>query len=309
MPDLSPFLAPNVSPQQAQHLDPNFQIALMNMITAGKAAGRTIGIRSAWRDPQQQSSILNDSLVKRFGPDAGARWQSYLHMAGGDPVRAGEAARPWLKSIGETAWVAPPGSSNHQKGLASDLSFGGPQDIQWAHNNATQFGMNFPMANENWHVEPIGARAGVSPGMAAATNAGRGIGPIQRLIQPSQEMSPGMAAATVGATPTQNLASLFTQAPTPANTTMPPTSPSGGEADLASYGGGGSSSGGASGADFGDTITLRPFNNPDPGNGGQPLGPLAQMLAQQTEELKRQQMAGAQPVQRGQVRPAPVFIA
>lgn len=52
-------------------------------------------------------------------------------------------------------WVAPPGHSNHNKGLAVDL--GG--DLQLAHQLAPKYGLNFPMGHEPWHIEPEGIKS------------------------------------------------------------------------------------------------------------------------------------------------------
>lgn len=51
-------------------------------------------------------------------------------------------------------WVAPPGRSKHESGVAADL--GG--DLKLAKNLASKFGLYFPMAHEPWHVELIGTR-------------------------------------------------------------------------------------------------------------------------------------------------------
>lgn len=56
-------------------------------------------------------------------------------------------------------WVARPGNSNHEKGIAADL--GG--DLRLAAQLAPQFGLYFPMGHEPWHVEPIGSRSDASP--------------------------------------------------------------------------------------------------------------------------------------------------
>lgn len=53
--------------------------------------------------------------------------------------------------------AAKPGSSNHEKGLAADLAFTTPAARTWAHANAARFGLTFPLPNEPWHVELIGA--------------------------------------------------------------------------------------------------------------------------------------------------------
>ena len=51
-------------------------------------------------------------------------------------------------------YVARPGSSSHNYGLAADLSFASPEVQQWVHDNAAQYGLQFRMDHEGWHVEP-----------------------------------------------------------------------------------------------------------------------------------------------------------
>jgi len=57
--------------------------------------------------------------------------------------------------------TAVPGESNHNHGLAMDLSYG-KEGAKWAAANAARFGLHFPVRGENWHVEMIdddGSRA------------------------------------------------------------------------------------------------------------------------------------------------------
>lgn len=82
-----------------------------------------ISIQSAYRSPEHQAQLWSAAL-KKYGSEAAAR-----------------------------KWVAPPGKSNHGKGLAVDL--GG--NLACAHKNARQFGLHFPMGWEPWHIEPFGA--------------------------------------------------------------------------------------------------------------------------------------------------------
>lgn len=51
-------------------------------------------------------------------------------------------------------WVAPPGRSRHESGLATDL--GG--DLNLAAKLAPQYGLHRPMAHEPWHFELRGSR-------------------------------------------------------------------------------------------------------------------------------------------------------
>jgi LAS superfamily LD-carboxypeptidase LdcB len=51
--------------------------------------------------------------------------------------------------------AARPGHSNHERGLAADLSCenGG---LAWLHSHASKYGLCFPMSYEAWHIEPVG---------------------------------------------------------------------------------------------------------------------------------------------------------
>lgn len=67
-----------------------------------------------------------------------------------------------LKKYGDSKiarkWVAPPGHSKHEIGIAADLKFADDATKQWVHNNAKRFGIHFPLSNEDWHAELIGSR-------------------------------------------------------------------------------------------------------------------------------------------------------
>lgn len=102
-----------------QGLDPSFAQKIQQMIAA---SGGKITIQSGFRDNAQQTQLWN-AAIKKYGSESAAR-----------------------------KWVAPPGSSNHERGFAVDL--GG--DLALAHQLAPRFGLNFPMAHEAWHVEPAG---------------------------------------------------------------------------------------------------------------------------------------------------------
>jgi secretion/DNA translocation related TadE-like protein len=52
--------------------------------------------------------------------------------------------------------AAPPGSSNHELGLAADLGFPSDAVGRTAHAAAPACGLEFPVPNEPWHVEPAG---------------------------------------------------------------------------------------------------------------------------------------------------------
>lgn len=62
-------------------------------------------------------------------------------------------------------WIAKPGGSMHNYGLAVDLRWNGGRvgenspANKWMKENLGRFGLTRPMSYEHWHVEPIGARA------------------------------------------------------------------------------------------------------------------------------------------------------
>lgn len=65
----------------------------------------------------------------------------------------------WDNSDKSGTWVAAPGSSNHNWGVAADLGFSADGE-EWAHANAARYGLSFPMSYEPWHIEPTGVRDG-----------------------------------------------------------------------------------------------------------------------------------------------------
>lgn len=111
--------------------DPAFKQAIDAMIAA---SGGKLYIVSGYRSVAEQQALWDEAVAK-YGSE--------------------EAAR---------TWVAPPGSSNHNRGMAVDL--GG--DIALAHELAPRFGLVFPMSWEPWHIEPVYAR-GDSPPEAYTT--------------------------------------------------------------------------------------------------------------------------------------------
>ncbi len=109
-----------------------FYNRLMAFVNAGKAAGHTINIGAndyvAWRPYAKQEYFYNCYITK---------------------------------SCNNGNLAAVPGTSNHGWGIASDLSFGSPAALYWAHDNCSKFGLRFPICEnvrgscvENWHIEP-----------------------------------------------------------------------------------------------------------------------------------------------------------
>jgi LAS superfamily LD-carboxypeptidase LdcB len=106
-------------------LDPNFNAAVQRMM---KDAPGSIKINSGYRSVERQAQLWAEALKKY-----------------GSPERARK-------------WVAPPGKSNHGRGIAMDLGYANPQVKAWVHANAKNYGLHFPLGHEPWHIEPIGSR-------------------------------------------------------------------------------------------------------------------------------------------------------
>lgn len=114
-------------------LTDDFSKRLTQFITDAQAQGIDLGIGSGFRSYEKQDLLWKNAL-KKYG--------------------SAEKARKW---------VAPPGKSNHNKGLAVDLNSSGQflgkkgnsKATNWAHANANKYGLHFRMSHEPWHIEPI----------------------------------------------------------------------------------------------------------------------------------------------------------
>jgi hypothetical protein len=90
-----------------------------------------------------------------------ALWDDALQKNGGDVAKTRKL-------------VAPPGLSFHEKGLAVDLnkSDTGPINEAAKMGLLAKYGLYRPLANEDWHVEPVGSRKGA---LAKAPVVGDGV--------------------------------------------------------------------------------------------------------------------------------------
>jgi hypothetical protein len=111
-------------------MDAQFASRLTALIAA---SGGQISIGSGYRSVERQAQLFAQAVKKYGSPEKARRW------------------------------VAPPGKSNHGRGVAADLKFNTPQAKALAHRLAPQFGLIFPMDYEPWHIEPVGAREGAAP--------------------------------------------------------------------------------------------------------------------------------------------------
>lgn len=124
-------------------MNPKFGSALEQLI---RDSGGRVWIVSGYRSVEEQQSLWDNALAK-YGSEDAAR-----------------------------QWVAPPGKSNHGKGIAADLGFsdGG---LEWTHQNASKYGLYFPMDWEEWHIEPMGSRDGTMDTSTPTDQAGMTGGP------------------------------------------------------------------------------------------------------------------------------------
>lgn len=124
---------PGGSVSGTQGLTADFSQRLTQFILDAKAQGIDLGIGSGYRSYEKQKRLWEQALKKYGSP---------------------EKARKW---------VAPPGGSFHNKGLAVDLNSNGQflgkeansKATEWAHANAKKYGLHFRMGHEPWHIEPI----------------------------------------------------------------------------------------------------------------------------------------------------------
>lgn len=61
----------------------------------------------------------------------------------------------WIRRLPGYNLAAPPGHSNHERGLAIDIA---PNSTPAMRDVFARFGLHFPVSGEPWHVEPRSAR-------------------------------------------------------------------------------------------------------------------------------------------------------
>ena len=150
--------------------------SLNQMIADAEGQGFSISITSGYRPPETQADIIARNMhkfgftaadreqweadVEEFGAvGAGNRWADRFTSATRTVGGEGERGTPMRN------WIALPGMSNHQTGNAADLAYGSPEARDWAHENASTYGLHFRLGNEPWHIEPINM-SGHSPNSA-----------------------------------------------------------------------------------------------------------------------------------------------
>lgn len=127
---------------------------LSSILAKGKGASSIAGMQSAFQQKlSKMIASMPDDLKGSVTINSGFR----------DVQRQQELWLQALKKYGSPEiarkWVAPPGNSQHNKGNAADLGYGSDAARQWVHKNAGNYGLSFPLGNENWHIEDADARS------------------------------------------------------------------------------------------------------------------------------------------------------
>lgn len=132
-------------------------------VASGSGASRdfTSGpLRGALRQPDSVGEAAFNSAVQKLIAASGGK----IKVTSGKRSNA-KQSQLWaaaLKKYGDPEiadnYVARPGTSHHEQGIAADLHFVDPATRQWAHSVAGQYGLYFPMGHEPWHVEPVSTR-------------------------------------------------------------------------------------------------------------------------------------------------------
>ena len=116
-------LSPLVPRVDARGLDPRLERAVEELLAAAHGSLQMV---SGWRSPVEQAALWAEALVKYGSPEVA------------------------------DDWVAPPGSSMHERGLAVDL--GGDLDLAVDLVDELRLPLWRPLANEPWHFELAGSR-------------------------------------------------------------------------------------------------------------------------------------------------------
>lgn len=187
-------------PDSFSGLNQDYAAALARMIQAAEQANINLRITSAYRSPAVQAQIIARDMGKYgFSGSDIAAWNADVAAMG--PEAAGQKWASRLSSSGLRKFVALPGRSKHQKGMAADIADmrgkalrdpNGPE-ARWIAQNAAQFGLSVPMSWEPWHVELAGARGG-----AAMPSGGAG---ATMPAQAGMPMMPGQMSGQQAADP------------------------------------------------------------------------------------------------------------
>lgn len=166
MPDLTGMVtgAAASRPDTISGLDAEFRQSFAKMVkNAPEHVRKELRITSGFRSPELQEKLWRDALQK-YGSAKEAR-----------------------------KWVAPPGKSQHNSGMAADLHYASDRTKEWVRQNATNYGLAFPLKNEPWHMELATARKRdvQAQQQAAASDVQGAAGDVQMAGQAGDDAPPG----------------------------------------------------------------------------------------------------------------------
>lgn len=194
--NLGDFLAAGKSESHATGINDSLGRGLSPFLEAARAAGHNITINSGYRDAAYQANIIASNMGKYgFSNAQRDQWNADVRALGAEA--AGQKWASQLRSSGMTKNVALPGGSNHQKGSAADLAYSSPDALKWAHANASQYGLHFPMSHENWHIEPV--RGGREVAASAPTGAAASGGSFAETLSANATASSNTTTASTDA--------------------------------------------------------------------------------------------------------------
>lgn len=96
-------------------------------------SGGRLWLNSGYRSVERQAQLYRNAVAK-YGSEAAAR-----------------------------KWVAPPGKSNHNRGLAADIGYTA-EGREWMHANMHRYGLWTPMEWEPWHIELMDSSLAIDGG-------------------------------------------------------------------------------------------------------------------------------------------------
>lgn len=165
-------------------------------------------ITSGYRSPEQQAQIIYDNWNK-FDLDQNAKDKWMQDVAELGAKQAGEKWEPIFSNAKRTVdegrgdpfrnWIGLPARSYHQGGgygqggLAADIKYANPEVSAWIRQNAANYGLNFPLSNEPWHIELAGVRDGKVPAgdplnaIASLGKINTGTGGDTRMLNPMKK--------------------------------------------------------------------------------------------------------------------------
>lgn len=173
-------------PDSFSGLQPEYAERVANLVTAAEAelGEGSLKITSAYRDPNTQADIVAQNMSKYGLGSRVDQWRADVESMGAEA--AGAKWRPIMREAGLTKFVAMPGGSDHQKGLAVDFADASgslirdpnSREAKWIAENAGRFGLNIPMSWEPWQVG-LAEGGGGESGPITRNNVG---GPAQNAL-------------------------------------------------------------------------------------------------------------------------------